>query len=217
MAEARVGRILPPARDRLLVACKTMERTRDGARAELERSLERLQTAHFDLYQLHAVTNERELEAALAPGGAAEALTQARDEGLVRSIGITGHFEQAPRLFQQVLQRVDLDTVMFMVNPALWARAEYRADAERLLDLCAQRDLGVMAIKVVARGPWHAGEHHYQTWYEPLDKSAEIQAAVNSALSLPIHAFATPGAPQLLPLVFAAAEGYEPLDEEQMR
>lgn len=209
LAETRVGELLPAVRGQFFLACKTAQRDAVGARAELERSLELLRTDHFDLYQLHGVTTPDEMRACLRPGGALEALMQARDEGLVRFVGITGHFERAPAVFADLLQDADLDTVMFPVSAAMWRIAQYRDDAERLMELCRERDLGVMAIKVVARGPWRDDSHRYQTWYEPLDKMAPLQRAVDFALTLPVHGFCTPGEPRLLGRVLRAAEQFQ--------
>ncbi len=216
MAEDLAGRVLPEYRDRLFVGCKTMQRGASAARAELERSLTKLRTDRLDLYQLHAVTTDEELAAALAPGGAAQALVQARDEGLVGAIGITGHFEYAPRLFRQALREVDLDTVMLPVNPTMLALPAYRADFEALLAVAAERDLGVMAIKAVARGPWGGRDHTATTWYEPYQDPDRIREAVRFTLSLPVTGFATPGDVRLLPAALAAAAAFTPLSAEEI-
>jgi aryl-alcohol dehydrogenase-like predicted oxidoreductase len=215
-AETRVGPHLPAFRARLYISEKTMARDRDGARAELERSLELLQTDHFELYQFHAVTSQDDVDRILAPGGAAEAFLQAREEGLVTHLGITGHLEKAPGLFCQVLEALDLDTVMFPVNAPLWGNPGYRADAERLLTICAERDLGVMGIKAIARGFWPTDEHNYQTWYQPLEDRERIQRAVNFTLSLPIHGIPTVGDLRLLGPALEAAERFRQLSQEEI-
>jgi aryl-alcohol dehydrogenase-like predicted oxidoreductase len=216
MAEDLAGNVLPEYRERLFVGCKTLERTASAARAQLERSLGKLRTDRFDLYQLHAVTTDDELAAALAPGGAAEALVRAREEGLVGAIGITGHFEHAPRLFLQALQQVDLDTVMLPVNPTMLALPAYRADWEALLAVVAERDLGVMAIKAVARAPWRDREHTATTWYEPQQEPDRIREAVRFTLSLPVTGFATPGDVRLLPAALTAAERFSPIGADEI-
>jgi aryl-alcohol dehydrogenase-like predicted oxidoreductase len=214
-AEQVVGEVLGRYRDRWFVACKTMVRDGAGARRELEESLARLRTDHFDLYQLHAVTSEAELEAALAPGGAAETLLAARDEGVVGAIGITGHFQRVPGLFLQALERLDLDTVMLPANPPMLAMPDYRAPFEQLLALAALRDIGVMAIKAVARSRWPAAPEG-PTWYRPHRDPDRIETAVRFALSLPITAIAAPGDVSLLADVLGAAERFERLGEEEM-
>ena len=135
----------------------------------------------------------------------------ARDEGLCRFVGITGHDLTVPATFREALRRHDFDTVMFPVYPRVWADPVYRADAEALLAECAERDVGVMAIKAVARRPW-PGDHPPSPWYEP-QAGEGIQRGVDFALSTPgVHAFCTPGSLPLLPVVLDAAEGFRPQD-----
>lgn len=209
VAEEVVGPLLPEVRDRLFVACKTLRKSPDGVRAQMEESLDKLGCDHFDLYQMHAVTDLDVLEART---GAAEAILRARDEGLTRFVGITGHDVGAPAAQLEALRRWDLDTVMFPVYPRLWADAPYRRDAEALLDECARRDVGVMAIKAVARRPW--GDHDIvnDTWYEPHRYPEGISRGLRFALSTPgVDVACSPGDLSILPLVLDAADGYEPL------
>ncbi len=206
-AEVVVGPLIPPVRDRLFVAAKTQRRHPDGVRAELEQSLSRLGCDQLDLYQLHAVTDLDVLEERAA---AAAAILRARDEGLVRFVGITGHDLGAPAAHLEALRRYDLDTVMFPVYPRVWADARYRADAEALLAECQGRDIGVMAIKAVARRPWAGPEAARRggPWYEPFDEPTLIDRGVRFALSTPgVHAFCTPGDLSLLPTVLDVAAG----------
>ncbi len=217
MAEAQLGRTLPQFRDRVFVGCKSGVRDRDGALAELEQSLTKLGVDRLDLWQLHAVCTQEELDAVLAAGGAAEALVAARERGLTRWIGITGHLEHVPAVINRALERVDLDTVMFPVNAALWGVADYRREAERVLQTCAERDLGVMAIKAIAKGLWpNPEEHRYTTWYEPLDDRSAIQRAVDFTLSLPVHAIPTVGDVRLMPMVLDAVRGFRQLSPEEV-
>jgi aryl-alcohol dehydrogenase-like predicted oxidoreductase len=212
-AEKLVGPLLPAVRDRLFVGCKTGRRSADGVRAQLEESLRILGCERFDLYQAHAVTtvdvlNER--------GDAIREILRARDEGLTRFAGITGHNVEAPATFLEALARHDLDTVMFPVNPRLWADATYRRSAERLLDVCAERDLGVMAIKAAARRPWSNGERFATTWYEPYRDPDEIALGVHFALSVPgVHAVCTPGDLDVLPHALAAAAGFRSMSADE--
>jgi hypothetical protein len=135
---------------------------------------------------------------------------------LTRFAGITGHNMEAPATFVEALRRYDLDTVMFPVNARLWADRDYRASAEELLRLCAERDVGVMAIKAVARRQWAPGERFATTWYEPFTDPAEIEAGVRFALSVPgVHAFCTPGDLKLLPIALDAAERFSALSEAE--
>jgi aryl-alcohol dehydrogenase-like predicted oxidoreductase len=197
-AELRLGPWLAREPDRFFLACKTQERTRAGAAAELRRSLARLQVTAFDLFQLHAVTSLDELNAATRAGGALEAIRAARDEGLTRFIGITGHGAQAPAVIREALRRFDFDTVMFPLNFVQYQQTDYRREAEGLLGECQARNVGVMVIKSVARGPWATPTHTYHTWYEPFSQPAEIQPAVNFVLSQPVTGLCTAGDPRLL-------------------
>ncbi len=213
-AEDVIGPHLPAVRHRMFVGAKTLRRNPDGVRAQLEATLTKLGTDQLDLYQLHAVTTVDELDQRSAAMAVIEA---ARDEGLTRFVGITGHDLTAPATFREALRRHDLDTVMFPVYPRLWADPVYRADAEALLATCAERDIGVMAIKAVARRPW-TGAHPTSPWYEPQTDPAGIERGVAFALGTPgVHAFCTPGDLGLLPAVLDAAERAAPADTEQRR
>jgi aryl-alcohol dehydrogenase-like predicted oxidoreductase len=210
-AQELLGPLIPAARDRLFVACKTQRRDPGGVRAHLEESLLVLRCDRFDLYQMHAVTDMAELD---ARAGAVEALLQARDEGLCRWVGITGHDLTAPATHAEALRRYDLDTVMFPVNPRLWADPTYRRDAEALLEEAAGRDVGVMVIKAAAARPWGNRAHTAGTWYEPYTTADEIERGVRFALSVPgVHAFCTPGDTGVLATALEAAENFTPLDE----
>jgi aryl-alcohol dehydrogenase-like predicted oxidoreductase len=215
-AEHAVGPLIPTVRDRLFIGEKTTRRAADGVRAQLEESLRRLQTDHVDLYQLHAVTAIDVLDERRDAVGA---ITRARDEGLTRFIGVTGHGLNAPATFIEALRRYDLDTVMFPVYPRLWADVDYRRAAEELLSICLERDLGVMAIKAVARQPWaDAAERFATTWYEPQRDAGAVARGVHFALSTPgVHAFCTPGDAGLLPVALDAAERLTPMDDGARR
>jgi aryl-alcohol dehydrogenase-like predicted oxidoreductase len=214
-AEDRMGTWLPPHRDKFFLGCKTMERTADGAWAEMHRSFEKLHIDSFDLYQMHAVTSLKGLDEALGKGGAIEAFVRARDEGLTKYLGITGHGLQAPVVFQEALKRFDFDTVMFPLNPRLFAMPDYRAEAEKLLAMAQERDVGVMIIKSMAKGLWGEREKQYLSWYEPWDQQDKINEGVRFALSQPgVTAIASAGDVRLLPKVLKAAEAFEPLDED---
>jgi aryl-alcohol dehydrogenase-like predicted oxidoreductase len=209
-AQELLGPLVPAVRDRLFVACKTLRHRADGVRAQLEDSLSLLGCDSFDLYQLHAVTSVEELD---RRAGAIEAIVKAKDEGLCRWIGVTGHDLSAPAAHLEALRRHDLDTVMFPVNPRLWAHPGYRRDAEALLAECAERDLGVMAIKAAAARPWGERPHTSSTWYEPYTAPGEVERGVRFALSVEgVHAFCTPGDLGVLPVALAAANRFAPMD-----
>jgi aryl-alcohol dehydrogenase-like predicted oxidoreductase len=211
-AEDLIGPLLPAVRDEIFVGCKTTRRNADGVRAQLEESLTKLGCDRFDLYQMHAVTDMDVLEERVA---AAEEILKARDEGLVRFAGITGHNDGAPGAHLEALRRWDLDTVMFPVNARMWSDPSYRRDAEALLELCAERDVGVMAIKAAAKRPWDEGDRFATTWYEPFDKADVVARGVAFTLSVPgVHAFCTPGDLRVLDLALEGAESFQPLDED---
>ena len=213
-AEELMGPWIEKTRDQFFLGCKTQLRTKVEAAAELRRSLEKLRTDKFDLHQLHAVTSFEELDQVTGPGGALEALVDAREEGLTDYIGITGHGNQAPAVFLEALRRFDFDTVLFPINFVQYGIPEYRRDAEKLLQRCQERDVGVMIIKAVARRPWGDREHTYNCWYEPFDDPATIQQGVNFALSQPgVTGLCTTGDVNILPKFLAACENYTPLSD----
>jgi len=218
-AEERLGPLLRQARDRFFLGCKTMERTKAGAAAELRRSLERLRVDYFDLYQIHAITTREELDAATGSGGALEAIIEARDEGLTRFIGITGHGNLAPALFLEALDRFAFDTVLFPLNFVQYANPDYRSAAQALLQRCRREDVGTMTIKSVARGPWGEKPKTHTTWYEPFTRPEDIQPAVDFVLSQDVTGLCTVGDTRVLPLVLDACEAHQtmnPADQERM-
>jgi len=206
-AQSLLGPLLPAHRHRLFVAAKSLRRNPDGVAAQLEETLHLLRCDQLDLYQLHGVTSVEDLD---ERGRAAEVLLAARSDGRTRFIGVTGHGLEAPRAQLEALRRYDLDTVMFPVNPRLWAEPQYRHDAEELLELATARDVGVMAIKAVAARPWGDRPHTATTWYEPFTEEALVARGIDFALSVPgVHAVCTPGDLSVLPSALAAAEAHQ--------
>ncbi len=214
-AELRIGPWMPRERERFFLGCKTMERTKEGARKEMHESLKRLQTEAFDLYQCHAVTTMEELDKITMKGGALEAFVEARQEGLTRFIGITGHGVQAPQIYLEALRRFDFDSVLFPLNFVQMANPQYRESAEELITTCQARDVGTMIIKTITKGPWGEKQHTATTWYEPFDQSAEIQQAVNFALSYEVTGLCTAGDTHVLPLVIRACENFSRLNQAE--
>jgi aryl-alcohol dehydrogenase-like predicted oxidoreductase len=207
-AEIRIGPWMKTERGRFFVGCKTGERTAAGAAAEMRRSLERLNMPSFDLYQIHAVTTMAELDAVTGKGGALEAIVKAREEGLTKFIGITGHGVDAPAIYLEALRRFDFDTVMFPLNYVQYANPTFRQNAEALLRVCQERKVGTLIIKSVTKSPWGEREHTHTTWYEPFADRAEIQRAVNFALSQPVTGLCTAGDTSVLPLILEACAAY---------
>ncbi len=215
-AEERLGPWLARERGRFFVGCKTTERTKQGAAREMRESLERLQIDAFDLYQLHAVTSLEELDEATAADGALQAILDAQQEGLTRFIGITTHGMDAPSVLLEALSRFDFDSVLFPVNFVLYSDDDYRRTAEELLQVCLARDVGMMAIKAIAKGLWEDdGERTYTTWYQPFDQPEDIQRGIDFALSQGVSGLCTVGDISLLPRFVAACESFTPMDEEE--
>jgi len=210
-AEVRIGPWMERERKRFFLGCKTMERTKEGAAAELRRSLERLRTDSFDLFQLHAVTQMGELDQITAPGGALEAVIEARAQGLTQYIGITGHGVNAPAIYLEALRRFDFDTVLFPLNFVQYANPAYRKNAEELLRQCRAKDVGTMVIKSVCERPWGDLPKTNTTWYKPFTDAARIQPAVNFALSQDVTGLCTAGDITVLPLVLDACARFTPM------
>jgi aryl-alcohol dehydrogenase-like predicted oxidoreductase len=214
-AEKRLGPWVPRIRDRVFLACKTMERTREGAATELRRSLRRLHVDSFDLYQLHAINSQEELDHVTASGGALEAITEAQQKRLTRFIGITSHGLDAPAILLEALERFGFDTVMFPINFVLYVNSAYRLAAEQLLQVCVEREVGTMVIKSIAKGLWRDRPKTYTTWYEPFDEVEIIQQAVEFALSQSVTGLCTPADVSLLPLFLDACQHFSSMSPPQ--
>jgi len=215
-AEERIGPWMPRERGRFFLGCKTTERTKDGAWNELQRSLKKLQTETFDLYQFHAITTMEELDAITMKGGALEAFVEARQQGLIRFIGITGHGAQTPQIYLEALRRFDFDSVLFPLNFVQMANPEFRKYAEELIATCKAKDVGTMIIKAITKGPWGERPHTATTWYEPFDKMDEIQRALNFALSYDVTGFCTAGDTKILPMVLEACENFKRINAAEL-
>jgi predicted aldo/keto reductase-like oxidoreductase len=205
-AELRLGPWMPDLRDRVFLATKTGLRDREAAWAQINRSLERLQTDHVDLIQVHAVGDTEDLDQVTGPGGALEAVVRAREEGLAGAVGITGHGHQAPATHLEALRRFPFDTVLSPLNWVLGQDPAYLADYQALVAETRAQDAGLMIIKTVSRRNWpEPDEHGYATWYEPFDDQERIGAAVAWVLAHPeVTGIATPGDVRLLALVIEA-------------
>ena len=203
-AEARLGHALRGKRDSIFLHGKTLERSAQGAARELRESLRRLRTDRVDLYQLHALNRLRELEQVLAPGGAMEAFLQAREAGLIRFIGITGH---CPSTLVEALRQFPFDTVMAPVNFVL---EHCRRFAQDLLAEARRRGAGVIAIKALAARPWRENENrdYPRCWYKPLDDDREVQLALRFALSQRVATLVPPADVRILRKAITAARRY---------
>jgi len=214
-AEERVGPWMPRERQRFFLGCKTQQRTKEGAWDEMQQSLKRLQTETFDLYQFHAITKMEELDAVTMKGGALEAFVEARERGLFKYIGITGHGIDAPQIYLEALRRFDFDSILFPLNFVQMAIPEYRKQAEALVAECKAKDVGTMIIKAITKAPWGERPHTAATWYEPFDQMDEIQPAVNFALSYEITGLCTAGDTRVLPLMVKACENFKQLNDSE--
>ena len=215
MAEERVGPWMPRIRDQVFLGCKTMERTKEDATAELHRSLKRLQTDRFDLYQLHAITTFEELDEVTKKGGALEAAIAAKEAGLTKYIGITGHGYDAPAIYLEALRRFDFDSVLFPLNFVQYADTTFRQNAEALVAECRRKNVGTMIIKTVTKSPWNGRQQTHTTWYEPFSDQERIQQAVNFAMSQDVTGLCTAGDTTILPLILEACENFAPMDEAE--
>jgi aryl-alcohol dehydrogenase-like predicted oxidoreductase len=205
-AELRLGPWMPTIRDRIFLATKTGLRDRDEAWAQINHSLERLQTDRLDLIQVHSVGELEELDLVTGSGGSLQAVVRARDEGLAGAVGITGHGHQAPATHLEALRRFPFDTVLSPLNYVLGQDPAYLADYQALVAEIQAQDAGLMIIKSASRRNWpEPVEHGYSTWYEPFDDQEPITAAVAWVLSHPeVTGIATPGDVGLLPLLVQA-------------
>ncbi len=219
-AELRLGPWMTDVRDRIFLATKTGERGRDGAWAQINTSLERLQTDRVDLLQLHAVGDLGELDLATGRDGALAAAVRAQEEGLIGAVGITGHGHAAPSTHLEALRRFPFATVLTPLNPVLWRDEQYRSDYQALVAEVQRQDAGLMTIKTVSRRSWPAGgnSQRYATWYEPYDDQQRITAAVSWVLAhSEVTGIPTAGEVRLLAMMLTAeAERISP-DEAELQ
>jgi aryl-alcohol dehydrogenase-like predicted oxidoreductase len=182
-SELRLAPWMPRIRDRIFLATKTGDRTASGAYDSIHRSLERLGVHRVDLIQLHGVGNLEGLDDATRSGGALGGAIRARDEGLVGAIGITGHGMLAPAVHREALRRYPFETVLTPFNYRLSLEPSYLRDFDALVEEVRAQDAGLMLIKAIARNLWREGEQRFETWYEPLEEQASVDAAVAFALA----------------------------------
>jgi aryl-alcohol dehydrogenase-like predicted oxidoreductase len=215
-SELRLAPWLARNHGRFFLATKTGEREYAGAREQIRRSLERLGVDHVDLLQLHNLVDVIEWETALREGGALQAAVEARDEGLVRFIGVTGHGLTVARMHRRSLERFPFDSVLLPYSYVQMLDATYAADFEALATACAERGAAVQTIKSISLAPWDGREQTAATWYEPLREQADIDLAVHWVLGRPGVFLNTVGDVALLPQVLDAASrfGSRPVDEE---
>ncbi len=211
-AEERLGPALRPYRDDVFLACKTEKRTRPESDEALARSLDHLQTDHFDLYQLHGLQNLHDAEVACGPGGALETLIEARERGLVKYLGFSAHSVQAA-LF--CLDKFAFDSVLF---PLSWPSYYLSSFGPKVVAAARQSDAAVLALKAMARGPWpESGDRPYpKCWYEPFSDPEDAERALRWTLSLPITAAIPPGDPDLFEMACRFGERFTPMTDDEI-
>jgi aryl-alcohol dehydrogenase-like predicted oxidoreductase len=209
-SELRIGPWMDGHRDAFFLATKTGERRYGPAREQLRRSLERLRVDHVDLVQLHNLVDPADWEIAMGPGGALEAVLEAREQGLVRFIGVTGHGVSVAAMHRRSLERFPFDSILLPYNRMLMRVPHYGEDFEAVVSLCGTRGTAVQVIKGLLRRPWSEGaEHTRATWYEPLEEQPDIDTAVGWVLRRPGVFLVTPGDVHVLPRVLDAASRFE--------
>jgi aryl-alcohol dehydrogenase-like predicted oxidoreductase len=215
-AELRLGSYLKRhPRPDLFIGCKTNQRGKREASEELHRTLERLGRDKFDLYQLHAVGTKADLDRAMGHDSAMEAIQEARDEGLVTHIGITGHGWDAPATHTEALRRFDFSTVMTSCNLFMAQDPIFIASWRELLALCQYKDVGIHVLKATARAAWGDRDRTHQTWYEPFTDSDDVKRAVAWALNQPVATLCSAGDLDLLPAIIDAAVSYLTVSEQE--
>jgi aryl-alcohol dehydrogenase-like predicted oxidoreductase len=218
-AELRIAPWLKREPDRFFVATKTGARRANEAREELHRSLDRMVVDHVDLWQLHNLADPIDWDTALSPGGVIEAAVQAREEGLVRNIGVTGHGAQIAANHRRSLARFDFDSVLLPFNFITMQLPYYAENFEALVATCRERNVAVQTIKSIALRPWRDRPHTHSTWYEPLEAQSDIDLAVWWVLGREGVFLNTVGDVNLLPKVLDAASRFEsrPTDSDMER
>ena len=208
-AELRIGPWMKHDRASFFLATKTGKRTRIEAKEELHQSLEKLQTDHIDLWQFHFLVDEQEWDIAMGEGGVLEAAIEAKQQGLIKYIGVTGHGLGAPRAHYRSLMKYDFDSVLFPYNYTMMQNPQYSADVNQLMELCKQRGVAVQTIKSLARGPVGKAINPFATWYEPLTDPSSIATSVGWVLKNPEVFLNSTGDITILPTLLQKAS--EPL------
>lgn len=214
-AQDRMGPALKPYRNRVFLACKEIARDKAGAQKELDESLRQLQTDHFDLYQLHALAKIEEVHKALGPGGAIETFVEARKAGKVRFLGFSAHSVEAALI---AMDQFDFDTVLFPINFVMYSQANF---GPQIVQRAREKQMGMMAIKAMAKTPWPASEknhHPYdKCWYKPTALPKQAELALRWTLSQPLTAAIPPGDINYFRLAMEVAERFTPVNEEETK
>ncbi|MCL4180205.1 MAG: aldo/keto reductase [Verrucomicrobia bacterium] len=212
-AEIKLGPALEPYRDQVFLACKTTERKKEGAARELEQSLKRLRTDHFDLYQLHAMTTLEDVDAVFAADGAMQAFLEARQAGKVRFLGFSAHSVEAA---MALMDRFAFDSILFPVNFATWHAGNF---GPQVLEKALSHRMGILALKAMAHQPWPKDEHNKtaKCWYQPLTKPEDAMMGLRFTLSHPVTAAIPPGNETLFEMALGLALQFTPLSAEEAK
>jgi len=213
-AEVRLGRWVKEYRDDIFLACKTGKRLKSQAAKELRKSLHNLQTDHIDLYQFHGLDTEEDLMTVVSEDGALQAFKEAKEEGLIKYIGITSH---NPENIMKALEFHDFDTVLLPVNYVLHAHPEPRNDYVPVLEKAKELNMGVIAMKAVAKGPYPTEERTRNTWYQPFTSQEEIKEALRFALSQGITTAATSSDLKIAKMTIDIAENLTPMNKKEQQ
>jgi len=213
-AEVRLGRWVKEYRKNLFLACKTGKRMKKEAAEQLRQSLRNLQTDYFDLYQLHGLDDPRELKVVLSDDGALDAFREAREQGIVKHIGITSH---NPVTILRAVESFDFDTVLLPVNYVLHAHPEPRNDDAPVLSLARKKDLGVIAMKSIAKGPWPSKKKTSNTWYQPFVTQTDVADALRFTLSQDVTTAASSSDIKLAKMMIDVAEQFAPMKKEEQQ
>ena len=210
-AEERLGPALEPYRKDVFLACKTGERSAEGAEKELQNSLKLLRTDHFDLYQFHSVTTQEDVDQIFGVGGAMETFVRARERGLVRYLGFSAHSEEAALI---LMDRFDFDSVLFPCNWVNWNQGRF---GQAIVEKAKDKGVAMLALKTMAKRKWGENEEREwkKTWYRPVESYEEAKWAVRFTFSQPITGGPTPGHEQLFDWMCQAADEFSPLSDEE--
>lgn len=210
-AQDQLGPAIEPYRKDIFLACKTAERTKDGAQREMEESLQKLRTDYFDLYQLHGMTTEEDFEQAMGPNGALEVLQKAKEKGIVKYLGFSAH---SVDIALRLIDAFDFQSVLFPINFVTWFNGKFGL---QVVDKAKQKDMGVLALKAMAKQTWPEGvEKVYdRCWYEPIDEPEMAKLAVRYTLSQGATAAIPPGDIRLFRLGMEAGQQFTPITAEE--
>jgi predicted aldo/keto reductase-like oxidoreductase len=211
-AEDMLGPALEPYRKGIILNCKTQQRTKEKAAAELDRSLRKMRTDHFDVYQHHAVTKREDVEKILGPGGAMEAFVAAKQAGKVRFLGFSAHSVEAALA---MMDGFAFDTILFPVNYGTWNAGNF---GPQVLAKAQEKQMGILALKALAKRPWPEGAKrtHPKCWYEPFDQPEEASLALRFTLSHPITAAVPPGDEDIFKMALGLAAKFKPLTDPEV-